>query len=100
MIGLVLITLGICIVCSAAIFWYFKQARERLIDQHPDTFLEVARSAVFFPPLTNWILTKGSKYKELGDEELNRCFRNVKRLYLILFLALLAYVAAIFTSQQ
>ena len=95
----ILIPFAVFFACCAAQFWFLKQVRDRLIDQHRDKFLEVERSSIF-PHQGLWNFTRGSRYKDLRDEELNRRVRNLKRLFLVAFLAWLAFAVAIFTAPM
>ena len=93
----VLIPFAVFFVCCAAQFWFLKRVRDRLIDQHPDTFLDMERSSIF-PDQGLWRFTRGSKYKELRDEELNRRVRHWKRLILVAVLAWMAFAVPLFIA--
>ena len=46
-----------------------------------------------------WKFSRGSKYKQLGDLDLNRHIRNLKRLMIIGIIAWLAFAISIFTTD-
>lgn len=76
-----------------------KKVRDALIERHPDTFLAVEKSSIF-PHQGLWRFTRGNRYKELQDEDLNQHVRNLKRLYLVAIASWLAYGIAIFTAAS
>ena len=80
--------------CCLAQFWFYKQVRDRLIDNHPEAYLDAERSS-WFPGAGMWNFIKGNAYKELRDEELSRRVRNLKLLFLVTFLAWLSIAVSI-----
>jgi hypothetical protein len=92
-----LIAFAVFGVCAIAQFWFMKRVRDALIERHPQTFLELEKSA-FFPYQRLWRFTRGRRYKDLGDAELNMHVRNLKRLWIIGFAAWLAYGIGILTT--
>jgi hypothetical protein len=44
---LILIPFAVFFACCVAQFWFLKQVRDRLIERHPDTFLEIEKSSIF-----------------------------------------------------
>jgi hypothetical protein len=92
-----LVPFAVFFACVVAQFWFMKKVRDVLIENHPQTFLELEKS-VLFPYQRLWRFTRGRRYKDLGDAELNRRVRNLKRLLIVTFAAWLAYGAAIFTT--
>jgi hypothetical protein len=95
----ILIPFAVFFACCLGQFWFLKQVRDRLIDCHPDTFLQIEKSSIF-PFNGLWRFTRGGKYKSLGDEELNRRIRNLKRLFLVALVAWAAYAVALFTTPM
>jgi len=95
--AVIIIPFAVFFACCAAQFWFLKQVRDRLIDCHPEIFLEIEKSS-FFPYNGLWRFTRGRRYKALGDEELNRRVRNLKRLFLVAFAAWAAYAIALFAT--
>lgn len=93
----ILIPFAVFMVCCLAQFWLAKQVRDRLIDNHPDKFLEIERSALF-PQYDVLRFTLAKGYKDLHDPELDRRVRNLRRLHSLGFLAWLAFAVAIFTA--
>jgi hypothetical protein len=93
----ILIPFAVFFVCCVLQFWFMKQIRDRLIEHHPDAFLAIEKKA-FFPHQALWKFMRGSGYKSLNDEELNRRVRNFKRLYLVAIAAWLCFAVAIFTA--
>jgi len=93
---LILIPFAVFFACCLGQFWFLKQVRDRLIDCHPDEYLRIERSSTF-PYNGLWRFTRRGRYKSLGDEELNRRVRNLKRLFLIAFIAWAAGAVSIFT---
>lgn len=96
---LILIPFAVFFACGIGQFWFFKQVRDRLIDCHPDTFLQIEKSTIF--PLNGvWRFTNRGRYKALGDEELNRRVRNLKRLLTVAFIAWAAFAILIITASM
>jgi hypothetical protein len=94
--ALILLPFGVFFACCIGQFWLLKRVRDRLIDCHPDTFLQIERSSIF-PFNGLWRFTKRGRYKALNDQELNRRIRSLKRLFVVAFVAWAAYAIAIFT---
>jgi hypothetical protein len=94
--ALILIPFVVFFACFLAQFWFLKRVRDRLIDYHPDKYLEIERSSIF-PYNGLWKFTKKGRYKQLGDEELDRRVRNLKRLFALAFAAWLTYGIALFS---
>lgn len=92
---LILLPFGVFFVCCLLQFWFLKKVRDALIDRHPDTFLAVEKSSIF-PMQGLWKFARGSSYKKLGDVELNRHVRNLKRLMIVGIAAWVAYGLSIF----
>lgn len=95
----VLAPFGVFFICCAMQFWFLKKVRDALINRHPQTFLAVEKSSIF-PMQGLWRFTRGSRYKALGDAELNRHVRNLKRLTIVTVCAWLAYAIALFTAPM
>lgn len=93
----VLIPFAVFFGCCVAQFWFMQRVRDRLIEQHPDTFLAVERSSIF-PSHGMWRFIRKGRYKSLNDPELNRRVRNFNRLYAVAIVAWLAYGVALFTT--
>jgi len=88
---LILLSFGVFFICCILQFWYLKKVRDALIDRHPEAFLAAERSSIF-PMQGIWKFTRGSRYKLLGDSDLNRHVRNLKRLMVI---AVVAWAASL-----
>lgn len=85
--------------CCLSQFWFLKKVRESLIDRHPQTFLDIERSSIF--PLQGiWKFIRGNRYRDLGDAELNRHVRNLKRLTIVAFVSWFAYAIALFAGPM
>lgn len=97
MSSLILIPFSIFFLCCLLQFWFLKQVRDRLIEHHPETFLKVEKSSIF-PMNGLWKFTRKGRHKALGDAELDRHVRNLKRLMLVGFAAWLGCAAALFTT--
>jgi hypothetical protein len=82
--------------CCVAQFWFLKRIRDRLIDRHPQAFLEIEKSS-FFPHQGLWKFTRRKRYEALRDEELNRRVRQFKQLYALAIVSWAAYGIALFT---
>lgn len=93
----ILIPFAVFFACCLSQFWFIKKVRDALIERHPDTFIAVEKSSIF-PHQGLWRFTRGNRYKELHDEDLNRHVRNLKRLNLVAIASWLAYGIAIFTA--
>jgi hypothetical protein len=83
--------------CCVSQFWFVKQVRDRLIDCHADTFLEMERSS-FSPNRGLWRLAWGTPCKKLGDPELNRRVQNLRILTVIAFGSWLIFAIAIISG--
>jgi hypothetical protein len=92
----ILIPFAVFFACCAGQFWFLKQVRDRLIECHPDKFLEIEKSSIF-PQNGIRRFTRRGRYKALGDEELNRRVRNLKRLFAIALIAWAAFGIALLT---
>ena len=92
-IALPFVVFGFCVVAQ---FWFVKRVKDRLIEQHPDIYLEVERSS-FLPDAGLLRFVRASEYKRLGDEELNRRARGLKLIFLIMIVAWIAFGIALFT---
>ena len=95
---LILLPFAVFFTCCILQFWFLKKVRDALIDRHPETFLAVEKSSIF-PMQGLWKFSRGSKYKQLGDLDLNRHIRNLKRLMIIGIIAWLAFAISIFTTD-
>ena len=95
----VLVPFAVFFICCALQFWFLKKVRDALIDRHPQTFLAVEKSSIF-PTQGLWKFTRGSRYKELDDAELNRHVVNLKRLTAIAIVAWIIYAIALFTAPM
>ena len=93
----VLIPFGVFFICCGLQFWFFKQVRDALIERHPETFLAVERSSIF-PQQGLWRFAFSKRYKELGDEDLNKRVRNLRWLIVVGFVAWLCCAVAGFTA--
>jgi len=96
MSSLILLPFGVFFVCCILQFWFLKRVRDALIDKHPETFLSIEKSSIF-PMQGLWKFARGRSYKELGDVDLNRHVRNLKRLMIVAIAAWLAFAISIFT---
>jgi len=94
--ALIFVPFAVFFACCVAQFWFLKKVRDRLIDCHPEKFLEIEKSSIF-PYNGLWKFTRRGRYKELGDVELNRRVRDLKRLFAFAFVAWLSYGIALFT---
>jgi len=92
---LILLTFGIFAACCLLQFWFIKQIRDTLIERHPQTFLEIEKSSIF-PSRGLWKYTRSNRYKQLGDQVLNRHVRNMKRLMIVAFVSWAAFGITMF----
>jgi hypothetical protein len=93
---LLLLPFGVFAICCVLQFWFLHKVRVALINRHPDTFLELEKSA-FFPMQGLWKFTRGDRYKQLKDATLDRHVRNLKRLMIVAYASWLTYAVALFT---
>jgi hypothetical protein len=94
-----LIPFAIFFVCCALQFWFVKRVRDQLIDRHPDIFLKQERAS-FFPHNHVWRYAFDSRYRELGDPELDRRVRNLRLLLLVAFGSWLAIAICMVTMPK
>lgn len=95
----VAIPFGIFFVCCALQFWFLRQVRRTLIERHPETFLEISKSA-FFADQALWRFARSRRRKALQDPELDRCVRNLNLLGAVAILAWLAIMASMFLTAM
>jgi hypothetical protein len=96
--SLILLPFSVFFVCCILQFWYLKKVRDALIDHHPETFLQVEKSSIF-PMQGIWRFARGKQYKKLGDAELNRHVRNLKRLMIVAIVAWVGFAVSIFSTD-
>lgn len=94
--NLILLPFSVFFVCCILQFWYLKKVRDALIDHHPETFLQVEKSSIF-PMQGIWRFARSKQYKKLGDAELNRHVRNLKRLMIVAIVAWVGFAVSIFS---
>lgn len=95
---LILIPFGVFFVCGLLQFWFLKKVRDLLVDRHPETFLAVEKSSIF-PMQGLWRFSKGGQFKQLGDADLNRHVRSLKRLLIVGIVAWAVFAILMFTTD-
>lgn len=99
MSNLILLPFGVFFTCCILQLWFLKKVRVALIDGHTEIFISLEKSSIF-PMQGLWKFVLGSSYKQLGDENLNRHVRNLKRLTFVGIAAWLAFAVSIFTMPM
>lgn len=82
--------------CIVAQFLWIRKFRLRLIEHHPEKFLEIEKAS-FFPGNGLMRFAIGPAHKKLGDAELDKIGRTIKLIWIPTILAWLGYAAALVT---